>query len=1091
MNKKSIKVFLPMLLSLLFSCGKKEMVYQLNPEQNSNIVLLGNTFAVALQDHNYFETLLYKSFPERNLRVRNLAWNADEVNLQPRPVNFGTVDQHLQKQKADIIFACFGLNEAFQGPDSLNSFKDQLAGYLQHLQQQKYNGLSKPKVILVSPIAHEKLGGFLPNPAEHNRNLEQYTQGMREVAKKLDIPFIDLYAPTAELMANETDSLTSNGIHLNARGYQQVSEIMAKALGFAVSDYAPDPHSVSLRKAIGIKNKHFFYRYKAGNEEYIYGRRREWPGGKAIHAELPKIDTMVMLLDSVIWAGLKATSGPDGKKVQNIISYTKQWEYKPLKDSREALAKAKSQFILPEGYEIELFASEIDFPVANPVSFTFDAKGRMWVGSMPSYPHYYPGSPPNDQIVILEDTDQDGKADKHHIFADSLYLPLGFELGDGGAYVTQAPDFVFLKDTNGDGRADLRKTLLRGFGAEDSHHAISNYTWGPDGALYMHEGTFLHSQVETPYGPVRGANGTTWRYEPRTMKLEPYVSYPYANPWGNVFTRNGTHLIGDVSTGMNYFAPPLTVAITYPIKHKQMKDFLTSQQRPKTCGIEIVSSRHFPESAQGNILFNTFIGFQGIRQHKLSEDGSGIIAQETEPLLQSKDPSFRPVDLKFGPDGALYVLDWYDPVINHGEVAFRESLRDHTRGRIWRITYKNKAALKPVDLTRLRMNELLDQLKSYEDRNRYRARIQLRTFPENQAIPALEKWLAGLNQDDPNQEYHKLEGLWVYQQFNHPEQKLLNELLKSKDYHVRAAATRVLFYEKEQIKGAQEKLIAMSQDPAPRVRVEAIAALSHFKSEAAVKALLATTELPTDDYIDYALAESFKHLKPVWMAMFKKDKAYLANEPEKATRLFQPLASQKELDAAEYFVKDDPMWHSFSYRALSPEEYAALADVPAAARFRTSLEKQPDSDQKEKSSTLTSSKAKPAEIVVHLATLPGKMLFDKTMITIPAGKSISLIFENRDQMAHNVVIVKAGSEEKVGKAADNMARLKDGYERNFVPQLPEVLFATPLVNAGKTFRLDFKAPSKPGDYPFICSFPGHWQIMKGVIRVTSDQVALN
>jgi putative membrane-bound dehydrogenase-like protein len=214
------------------------------------------------------------------------------------------------------------------------------------------------------------------------------------------------------------------------------------------------------------------------------------------------------------------------------------------------------------------------------------------------------------KYIILEDTNQDGKADKHKVFADSLYLPLGFELGDGGAYVTQAPNFVFLKDTNGDGKADSRKTLLTGFGTEDAHHAISNYTWGPDGALYMHEGTFLHSQIETPYGPIRGANGNTWRYEPRTMKLEPYVSYPYANPWGNVFTRHGTHLIGDVSTGMNYFAPPLTVAINYPIKHKEMIDFLTSSQRPKTCGIEIVSSRQFPESAQGNILFNTFLDFR-------------------------------------------------------------------------------------------------------------------------------------------------------------------------------------------------------------------------------------------------------------------------------------------------------------------------------------------------------------------------------------------------------------------------------------------------------------------------------------------------
>ncbi len=227
------------------------------------------------------------------------------------------------------------------------------------------------------------------------------------------------------------------------------------------------------------------------------------------------------------------------------------------------------------------------------------------------------------------------------------------------------------------------------------------------------------------------------------------------------------------------------------------------------------------------------------------------------------------------------------------------------------------------------------------------------------------------------------------------------------------------------------------------------------------------------------------------MAMFKNNKEFLTNEPEKAKRLLQPLASQKALDAAEYFVKDDPLWHSFSYRALSPEDYAALADVPAVTQFRKSLQELPAGDQKQPTNALKSFNSKPEGFVINIASVPGKMLFDKTTITIPAGKAITLLFENRDQMAHNVVIVKPGSVEKVGKAADNMASLKDGYERNFVPRLPEVLFATPLVNAGKTFRLDFKAPAKPGEYPFICSFPGHWRVMKGVIKVIDQQVALN
>ena len=1082
-NYKLCKIPILILLSFFFflSCKKKDVVYQLDPEQNSNIVFLGNTFAVRLQEHNYFETLLYKSFPERELTVRNLGWSADEVNLRPRPVNFGTLDEHLQQQNADIIFACFGLNEAFDGPDSLEVFKQDLTMFLSHLQQKKFNGRTPPKIILISPIAHEELGGFLPDPTIHNRNLRLYTEAMEETAINLGVPFIDLYNPTYRLMTSSSDSLTTNGIHLNEKGYRQVSEIIAKSLGFPVSSWSADPHSIALREAIGIKNQHFFYKFKAENGEYIYGRRRDWAGGESLPSELSKIDAMVARLDSAIWEGSTNVSGPDMEYIESIISNPRKSDYELLKDypGISSPEEEKSQFVLQEGYEINLFASEIDFPIPNPVSFAFDPQGRLWVGTMPSYPHYYPGSPPDDKIIILEDTDQDGKADKHKVFADSLYLPLGFALGDGGAYVTQAPDLVFLEDTDGDGQADLKKTLLSGFGTEDAHHAISNYTWGPDGALYFHEGTFLHSQVETPYGPKRAVSGATWRYEPRTMKLDPYISYPYANPWGNVFTRNGTHLIADVSTGKNYFAPPLTVAIDYPKKHKEMKDFLTLPINPKTSGMEIISSRQFPESAQGNVLFNTFIGFQGITQHKISEQGSGIVAEATEPLLQSKDPSFRPVDLKFGPDGALYVLDWYNPIIQHGEQGFRDSLRDHTHGRIWRITYKNKETLKAVDLTELEIDQLLDQLKVYEDRTRYRARIQLREFPEDQAIPAIKEWISALNPEDPKYEHHKLEGLWVYQQFDHPHEGLLEDLLKSDDYHVRAAATRVLFYWRKRIKGAEKKLIAMSQDPSPRVRLEAIAALSHFKSEAVVKALLATTELTTDYYIDYALEESLKHLKPVWMEMFQKNKNFLANEPEKANRLLQPLASQEALDLPGW-LKGDPQFNSFSYKALSQEDYRALSDVTAVERFRKRLERKTTESEKVEDPENSESDQ---EKVIRLTALPGKMLFDKKIIAIPAGESISLIFENPDQMPHNVVITKPGSMEKVGNAADKMASSANGYERNFVPDMPEVLFATPLVGPGKSFKLEFKAPDVPGEYPFICSFPGHWRTMKGIIKV--------
>lgn len=1069
-------------LSMLFfaSCSREpDVAHRLEPQQNSHIVFIGNTFAERMQYYNYFETLLYKSFPEKNLTVRNLGWSADEINARSRPLNFPSPDQFLTDQKADIIFACYGLNEAFKGPDSLDAFKEQLTSYLEHIRQQKYNGSTAPQVILVSPVAHESLGGFLPEPAAHNKNLALYTKGMRDAARKLSIPFINLFDPSKELAAG-SDSVTINGIHLNDKGYRAVSEIMARALDLPVTGWQTDQHTANLKKIIDRKNQQFFYLYRAVNSEYIVGRRKEpWvqPAGGPISypGELAKLSRMVVRLDSLVWSENRNDNPENFIAAGKILNDTVQF-----KAPDKALLKKPdaSQFVLPEGFKINLFASEVDFSISNPVKITFDPQGRMWVADMQSYPQYLPGAQPNDKILVLEDTDGDGQADKETVFADSLYMPTSLELGKGGIYVSQPPNIWFMKDTDGDGKADEKEIILHGFGTEDVHHTLDTYTWGPDGALYWHTGTFLHSQVETPYGPQRSDYGATWRFEPLTQKLEPYISYPYANPWGHVFLRNGTQIISDVSTGMNYFAPPLSVASRYPVKRTSMKDFLTTSVKPKTCGTEIISSRHFPAGIQGNVLFNTFIGFQGTRQHRIHDDGSGIVADETEPLLQSKDPNFRPVDLQFGPDGALYIVDWYNPIINHGERALRDPLRDHTHGRIWRLTYEPEKLLAPVDLTRLPVEKLLDQLKEYEDRLRYRTRTQLRQLDAGTVLPALDKWIASLDKKDTLYDQHRLEGLWVYQQLHHPNEKLLDDLLKSGGENIRTAATRVLFYWKDHVRGAEEKLISLSKDSSPKVRLQAIISLSHFNTENSVNALLAAVPAdgaPDDYYIGYALKESFRHLKPVWMEMFRKNRNFLAEEPGKAAYLLGSLSNEKELKVPG-FITDDPAWPQYGYKALTEADYDALGKAPAVVKFRESL---PSANEEAKPGELNI----PGKTVIQLSAVPAKMVFDKPVVTVKAGSEIALIFNNTDGMPHNVVIAKPGTLEKVGNAADAMAAAPDGYQKHFVPSIPEVLHSTPLVPAGEKFRLDFTAPARPGEYPFICTFPGHWQTMKGIIKV--------
>ena len=222
-------------------------------------------------------------------------------------------------------------------------------------------------------------------------------------------------------------------------------------------------------------------------------------------------------------------------------------------DPKVALERMK----VADGYEVNLFASEVEFPdLAKPLQMTFDTRGRLWVLTSPTYPHALPDEKPNDKLIVLEDTNGDGRADKSTVFADHLYIPTGFALGDGGVYIAQQPMLMFMKDTNGDGKADERRILLHGFGTEDSHHSIHAWQWGPDGALYFQEGTFLHSQVETPFGPRRMAYAGVWRYEPRTEKLDVFVSYPFANPWGHVIDKWGQNFISDASNGYNYWGTP-------------------------------------------------------------------------------------------------------------------------------------------------------------------------------------------------------------------------------------------------------------------------------------------------------------------------------------------------------------------------------------------------------------------------------------------------------------------------------------------------------------------------------------------------------
>src|SRR5262249_38076000 len=257
----------------------------------------------------------------------------------------------------------------------------------------------------------------------------------------------------------------------------------------------------------------------------------------------------------------------------------------------------------------------------------------------------------------------------------------------------------------------------------------NSFVLDPGGGLYFQEGTFHHSQVESPYGPpARLANAGVFRYEPRTQKFDVYISYGFANPHGHVFDRWGQDIVVG-GTGSNpYPAALFSGRIDFP--NKRARPPQVYQQRTRPCpGMEILSSKHFPPEMQGNLLVGNVITFQGILQYKLRDKGASFAADEVEPIVSSTDQNFRPSDLKVGPDGAIWFIDWHNPIIGHMQHTLRDPSRDREHGRIYRVTRDGVPLSPSPKIDGEPVAKLLDLLKEKENRVRYRTRIELAARP--------------------------------------------------------------------------------------------------------------------------------------------------------------------------------------------------------------------------------------------------------------------------------------------------------------------------------------------------------------------------
>lgn len=750
------------------------------------MLFIGDTFFEREVDSGAIETALTAHWLGENVTFRNLAWSADSPLGQSR-ASFdwnrgedfwlGRVKEQLSLVKPTVAFLSYGTSAALGGAEAAPKFGADLRRLMTAIHEVSGTNV---RFVLLGPIGLPGAGRTDAKGIQEALSAIEATT--RDVAAASGSRYIQLSGARMEFSHPDR---TYNGIHLTPEGYEEVAGKIKEGL-VGPSQLPKSLASLEnyriLRQAIQKKNELFFNRWRPENWTYLFGFRKHEQGQNAV--EIPQFEPLIAEWEARI-ARLRDIAHPDAAAIADVKRLLERKPSTPTAPISQP--QPVPTFEVADGFEVSLWAENPQ--LHKPIGMNWDPQGRLWIASSEVYPQIKPGQPATDSVVVLEDTKGSGKADKAIVFADGLLIPTGvLPDGTGGCYVAASSQLLHFGDKDHDGKADQREVVLSSFGTEDTHHNLHTLRWGYDGRLYMNQSIYTHSHIETPQGVVRLNSGGIWRFNPETWKLEVFCKGG-CNPWGHHWDQWGNHFFTD-GAGFKgvYHAMEGATYFTYSDMRREAES-ISPGNYPKFASLEVVHSPNFPNDWQGSLITCDFRAHRVVR-FSLSDVGSSFQTHEMPDLLRSTNVTFRPIDVRFGPDGALYIADWSNPIIQHGEVDFRDPRRDKEHGRIWRVAAKGRPLADAIGMrTTARESKteaLLPLLLSPNAFHQASAR-RLLALKGVEVLPAADAWVK--KQTDPRA---RLEIVWLHEAVGRPLPSLITELAASTDDRLRTAAARQL-----------------------------------------------------------------------------------------------------------------------------------------------------------------------------------------------------------------------------------------------------------------------------------------------------------